>query len=131
MLAERRYPSRRDGTLPAGRWASSVEARSRMRAIVGSKIRKIVVACDAGMGSSVMLASQLSARLARYSVTVTHSPINSIPSDADLVLCQQRLVDRARHAAHGVVVLGFQMFLGDPLFLHVEEAIKSGAEIRD
>jgi PTS system mannitol-specific IIB component len=102
-----------------------------MRAIVGSKIRKIVVACDAGMGSSVMLASQLSARLARYSVTVTHSPINSIPSDADLVLCQQRLVDRARHAAPGVVVLGFQMFLGDPLFLHVEEAIKSGAEIRD
>lgn len=102
-----------------------------MNTIDGAAVKKVVVACDAGMGSSVMLKSQLARQLGKYSVTVEHSPLNSIPADADLVLCQQGLVDRARASAPGKVVLGFQMFLGDPLFARVEAAIKDGGRLAD
>lgn len=102
-----------------------------MSEIDGAKIKKVVVACDAGMGSSVLLTSQLKRSLGKYSVDVQHAPVNSIPGDADLVLCQQTLVDRARRSAPGTVVLGFQMFLGDPVFTRVENAIKGGEPLAD
>jgi len=54
-----------------------------MANIKGSDIQKVVVACDAGMGSSVMLASQLRRQLKKHRVTVEHTPVNSIPADAD------------------------------------------------
>jgi galactose PTS system EIIB component len=100
-----------------------------MSTINGSDVRTLVVACDAGMGSSVMLAAQLAKSLKKYSVKVEHSPVNSIPDDADLVLCQQGLIERARRSAPDKVVLSFQLFLGDPLFAHVESAIKNGEPI--
>ena len=100
-----------------------------MNSINGEQIKKVVVACDAGMGSSVMLAAQLGKTLKKYSVVVVHSPVNDIPDDADLVLCQQGLLDRARRSAPDSVVLGFQMFLGDPLFDRIEAAIKDGDEL--
>jgi galactose PTS system EIIB component len=84
--------------------------------IEAAGVKKVIIACDAGMGSSVMLAAQLSSALRPYNVSVRHAPVNKIPSDADLVLCQQALVARARSSAPGTAVLGFQMFLGDPLF---------------
>jgi mannitol-specific phosphotransferase system IIBC component len=50
-----------------------------MTSINGAQVRKVVVACDAGMGSSVMLASQLRRQLEPHSVGVEHTPVNSIP----------------------------------------------------
>jgi PTS system mannitol-specific IIB component len=101
----------------------------QMSSINGSEVKKIVVACDAGMGSSVMLAAQLTKSLKKYSVSVEHSPVNSIPDDADLVLCQQGLLARARRSQPEKVILGFQMFLGDPIFAKVEAAIKDGGQL--
>ena len=40
---------------------------------------ELIVACDAGMGSSVMLASTLKKQLAKNGVTVEHSPVANIP----------------------------------------------------
>ncbi|HEX7659903.1 MAG TPA: PTS lactose transporter subunit IIB [Pseudonocardiaceae bacterium] len=100
-----------------------------MTSINGSDVRKLIIACDAGMGSSVMVAAQLAKSLKKYSVRVEHSPVNTIPADADVVLCQQGLVARARRSAPDKVVLGFQMFIGDPLFGQVEAAIRDGAEL--
>jgi mannitol-specific phosphotransferase system IIBC component len=100
-----------------------------MSTIDAAKIKKIVVACDAGMGSSVMLAAQLSSTLKPYSVSVEHSPVNQIPSDADLVVCQHTLVDRARSVAPSKAVLGFRLFLGDPVFQRLEGAIRDGASL--
>ncbi|PRY02249.1 PTS lactose transporter subunit IIB [Allonocardiopsis opalescens] len=102
-----------------------------MTQISGSAVKKLIVACDAGMGSSVMLTSQLAKKLSGYGVEVSHTAVDRIPGDADLVLCQQSLVSRARRAAPGTVVLGFQMFLGDPVFTKVENAIKSGGTLAD
>ena len=101
-----------------------------MPSINGSDIKHIIVACDAGMGSSVLLTSQLSKQLGPHGVEVTHSPVGELDNDkADLVLCHQGLVDRARNAAPETVVLPFQMFMGDPLFAQVEAAIKNGSQL--
>ncbi|TDQ54960.1 PTS lactose transporter subunit IIB [Actinorugispora endophytica] len=102
-----------------------------MSSINGSDIKKVIVACDAGMGSSVLLTSQLSKTLAPYSVKVEHTPVNRIPGDADVVLCHTGLVDRARAGAPDKVVIGFQMFLGDPAFARLEQAIKAGETLAD
>lgn len=100
-----------------------------MATINGKDIHKLVVACDAGMGSSVMLASQLRKQLKKFSVTVEHTPVNSIPGDADVVLTHNGLAARARVAAPGKVVVPFQVFLGDPAVTAVVRAIESGGEV--
>src|SRR5690625_3003177 len=102
-----------------------------MTSINGSDVRKVVVACDAGMGSSVLLTSQLSSTLQPHGVTVVHAPVGRIPDDADLVLCHTALAARARSAKPETAVVEFQMFLGDPAFARVEQAIKSGESIGD
>jgi galactose PTS system EIIB component len=88
------------------------------------------VACEAGMGSSVLLTSQLSAKLKPHGVQVTHSPVNRLTDDtADVVMCHQGLVDRARQAAPGTVVVPFKLFMGDPAFAAVEAAIRDGGSV--
>jgi len=98
--------------------------------IIGSDVRTVVVACDAGMGSSVMLASQMRTRLKPYGVTVEHVAIADIPTGARLVLTHADLAERARMTVPHAVVVEFQMFLGDPAFDRLEQAIKEGSEIR-
>jgi len=100
-----------------------------MATIDGSSIKKLIVACDAGMGSSVMLASTLKKQLAKSGVTVEHSPVASIPTDADLVVTQSSLAERARGVVPGVPVVPFQLFLGDPAVAKVVKAIQNGETV--
>ena len=100
-----------------------------MATIDGSSIKKLIVACDAGMGSSVMLASTLKKQLAKNGVTVEHSPVANIPSDADVVVTQTNLADRARGVVPDVPVIPFQLFLGDPKVAALVKAIQNGTTI--
>ena len=100
-----------------------------MATIDGSSIKKLIVACDAGMGSSVMLASTLKKQLAKNGVTVEHSPVANIPSDADVVVTQSGLADRARGVVPGVPVIAFMLFLGDPKIAALVKAIHNGDTI--
>ena len=100
-----------------------------MATIDGSSIKKLIVACDAGMGSSVMLASTLKKQLAKNGVTVEHSPVASIPIDADVVVTQTNLAERARGVVPGVPVIPFQLFLGDPKVAALVKAIQNGTTI--
>jgi len=100
-----------------------------MTTINGSDVHKLVVACDAGMGSSVMLASTLRNQLKKNNVTVEHTPVNSIPDDADLVVVHAGLADRARGVVPGKPVIAFQVFLGDPAVARAVDAIKNGKDI--
>ncbi len=95
----------------------------------GKDVRKLIVACDAGMGSSVMLASQLRKQLKKSDVTVEHTPVNSIPADADVVVCHEGLAARAKAGAHGKPIVTFQVFLGDPAVTKLVAAIKNGGEV--
>jgi len=100
-----------------------------MSTINGSNVHKLVVACDAGMGSSVMLASTLRSQLKKQNVTVEHSPVNSIPDDADVIVCHAGLAERARGIAGDKPIIPFQVFLGDPAVTKVVNAIKNGDDI--
>jgi mannitol-specific phosphotransferase system IIBC component len=100
-----------------------------MATIDGSSIKKLIVACDAGMGSSVMLASTLKKQLAKSGVTVEHSPVAHIPADADVVVTQAGLADRARHTVPDVPVVPFQLFMGDPNVAKIVKAIQNGETV--
>lgn len=100
-----------------------------MTTIDSKDIRKIIVACDAGMGSSVMLASTLRKQLKGTGVEVEHTPVNDIPADADVVLCHVGLAARARAGAPGKVLLSFQIFLGDPVVTNLVSTIKKGGTV--
>jgi len=66
-------------------------------------VQHIVVACDAGMGSSAMGASLLRKKVekAGLPITVVNKAINNLDESADLVITHKDLTDRAkRHAPH-------------------------------
>jgi mannitol-specific phosphotransferase system IIBC component len=100
-----------------------------MSTVSASSIKKVVVACDAGMGSSVMLAGHLKRQLKNHGVTVDHAPVSAIPADADLILTNLGLAERVRASAPGKPVVAFQIFLGDPAVEKVVKAIKEGGAI--
>jgi mannitol-specific phosphotransferase system IIBC component len=101
-----------------------------MASINGKDVHKLVVACDAGMGSSVMLASTLRKQLKKYAVTVEHSPVDHIPGDADVIVCHAGLAARARvTAGPGKVIVPFQVFIGDPAVAGVVAAVKDGGVV--
>ena len=61
-------------------------------------INKIVFACDAGMGSSAMGATKFRNRIKNFAsnITVINSSVDTIPSDADIVVSHKKLEERAR-----------------------------------
>ena len=81
----------------------------------GEVIRKIVFACDAGMGSSALGATRFKARLMKaglQDIKCTNCAVGDIPADASLVICQRELADRA--ALSGKEVMAITNFLSDP-----------------
>lgn len=86
-------------------------------------VRKIVFACDAGMGSSAMGASVLRKKLqaAGSDVTVTNKAISDIPPDADIVVTQSTLTDRARLKAPNAEHISIGNFMNAPEY---EELVK-------
>jgi len=100
-----------------------------MPQVNGSDIKKVIIACDAGMGSSVMVASTMRKKLKKYDVEVGHTSVNGIPADAQVVLVHAGMADRARMVNPNAVVVPFQIFMGDPAFAKVESAIKDGGTL--
>jgi galactose PTS system EIIB component len=76
-----------------------------------------------------MVASTMRKKLKKYDVEVGHTPVNDIPGDAQVVLCHAGLADRARMVNPNAVVIPFQIFMGDPAFTKVENAIKDGGTL--
>lgn len=103
-----------------------------MTTISGSDIKMVVVACEAGMGSSVMVAKQLAKQLKAHAVTVTHAPVNQlVAANPDVVLCHRGLAERAKQAVPDVVVVPFDMFLGDPKIMSIVKAVLNGSDLSD
>lgn len=103
-----------------------------MAVVSATDIKKIVVACEAGMGSSVMVAKSLAKQLKSLGIEVSHAPVNQLAgAGADLVLCHRALSARAKAAVPENVVIPFDMFLGDPAIASVVAAIQAGGTIAD
>jgi PTS system mannitol-specific IIC component len=86
-----------------GMKASSKGAAAASASVDMASVRKIIVACDAGMGSSAMGASLLRKKVeaANLDIDVSNLAINNLPGDVDIVVTHKDLTDRARkHAAH-------------------------------
>lgn len=81
--------------------AKGIADEKKAVAVDTKDIRKIVFACDAGMGSSAMGATVLKKKLTAAGlggIEVMHSPVSSIPSDAQIVVTHQELGERAGHS---------------------------------
>ena len=79
-----------------------------------NQLRKIVFACDAGMGSSAMGATILTKKLkeAGIEIDVPHYAINDIPEDTEVVVTHQSLVNRVKDNLPNVVVFPITNFMG-------------------
>ena len=99
--------------------------------IEASKVDKVIFACEAGMGSSIMGVSALKKKLkqAGLEVAVVHSPVRSLPTDARVVVTHRGLAELARQRAPGAVVIAFSQFLNDPVLDRLVESLKAGAEV--
>ncbi|WP_110954691.1 PTS mannitol transporter subunit IICB [Anaerosinus massiliensis] len=104
------------------------QASAKMQALKGTKVQesaataavnvnKVVFACDAGMGSSAMGASILRKKFKEAgleSITVINTAINEIPADADIVVTQKTLTDRARERVPQAEHISIENFLNSP-----------------
>lgn len=90
-----------------------------------SEVKKIVFACDAGMGSSAMGATKFRNRIKakRPDITVTNTSVDNIPSDCDIAVVQHTLADRAKKSAPQAQLITIGNFLADPaldaLYVHL------------
>ncbi|QKJ86094.1 PTS mannitol transporter subunit IICB [Paramixta manurensis] len=96
----------------------------------GRVINKIIVACDAGMGSSAMGASVLKNKLrkAMIDVQVANTKIEEIPGDADLVITHVQLVDRAKklHSDKDMIFMPITNFIEGKQYDDIINFIKNG-----
>ncbi|PKG21570.1 PTS mannitol-specific transporter subunit IIBC [Niallia nealsonii] len=87
-------------------------------------IKKIIFACDAGMGSSAMGASILKRKVqqAGLDILVSNTSINNLPVDADIVITHKDLTDRAKDKLPYAIHISVENFLNSPKYeelLHV------------
>lgn len=93
---------------------------------VSGTIKKIVVACDAGMGSSAMGASKLRKKVqdAGLNIKVINYAINDIPDDADIIITHKNLTDRAKAKAPNKKHISIDNFIATPVYDELVEELK-------
>lgn len=100
-----------------------------MGQLPGANIRKIIVACDAGMGSSAMGASILKSKLrkAMIDVEVNNAKIEDIPKDVDLVVTHTQLFDRAKklHDNGRIIFMSLNNFMEGGQYDSIVEYVKN------
>ncbi len=96
---------------------------------VAASVNKIIVACDAGMGSSAMGASMLRKKVqeAGLDISVTNLAINNLPQDVDIVITHKDLTDRARKHAPNAYHMSLTNFLDNEMYNNLVSELQSGA----
>ena len=115
-----------------------MKAQSKGQAVAGSPVagdamsvdlnhvRKIIVACDAGMGSSAMGAGVLRKKVqdaGLSNISVTNTAINSLPGDVDLVITHRDLTERAMRQAPQAQHISLNNFLDSALYSNLTERL--------
>ena len=80
-------------------------------------VKKIVFACDAGMGSSAMGATMLRNKLKGAGIediTVVHAPVSEVPKDCQIIVTHHELSARAATDNPGVRIIPIKNFMGAP-----------------
>mgnify|MGYP003962318941 FL=1 len=100
--------------------------------ILASEVSTVILACEAGMGSSLMSVNSLKKKLKKAKVTsvkVIHKPARDVPADAQVVIVHKGLAKVVRSKVPDAVVVTFNHFLNDPAFDKLVQAFVDGSEI--
>ena len=92
-------------------------AASAGASVSAKDVRKIVFACDAGMGSSAMGATMVRNKLKDAGITdieVIHFPVGEIPGDCQIVVTHHELSGRAAQRAPQARIIPIKNFMGAP-----------------
>jgi PTS system mannitol-specific IIC component len=94
------------------------------------EIKKIIFACDAGMGSSAMGATKFRNRVKdlRPDLIVKNTSVDNIPADCDIAVVQTTLAERARKSAPQAEVITIGNFLTDPALDALFEKLTAKSE---
>ena len=113
------------------------EAQKKMKDLKNSKankfditkdgISKIVVACDAGMGSSAMGASVLRKKVneAGLNIEVTNCSISNLTEDIDIVITHKDLTPRAKTVVSQPLHLSIDNFMNGSFYDELVEKLKN------
>ena len=125
-----RRSAKEDDVLPENRFKPKYKVDAE-RAAAAAKIAHIVFACDAGMGSSALGATRFRKRVESLGLglKIDNSSVNSIPADADVVVCQQGLASRAKGNAPSVRIVAINNFLEDPALDALYEELASRKDV--
>ncbi|WP_159655527.1 PTS mannitol transporter subunit IICBA [Vibrio atypicus] len=98
--------------------SSSVANNPNKGKIDLANVKSIIVACDAGMGSSAMGASMLRKKVqsAGLNIDVNNLAINSLTESADIVITHKDLTDRARKHAPNAQHISLTNFLDSEMY---------------
>lgn len=107
------------GATATGTAATGTETDAGVPAAVTEPIRKIVFACDAGMGSSAMGASVLRSKIKKAGiegVEVTNKAIANLDGTEDLIVTHKDLTDRARLQNGSATHVSVENFMNSPKY---------------
>lgn len=96
--------------------------------VSGQKVKKIVFACDAGMGSSAMGASVLRKKLKQAGldhIEVVHASVSEIPTDSQIVVTHEELKERAKTSHPNAQLVLITNFMNAPQYDELVEQLKN------
>jgi mannitol-specific phosphotransferase system IIBC component len=101
--------------------------------IPAGEVSLVIVACEAGMGSSLMCVNALKKKLkaAAVQVNVVHKPARQVPADAKVVVVHKGLADTVRKIAPNAVVIAFNQFMNDPAFDALVSELAAKGDVKE
>ena len=96
-----------------------------------SKVTRIAYACDAGIGSSAMGATVLQKKCKAAGlddVTVFHIAIENLPTECQVVVTQELLLDRVKDVQKDAYCIAVTDFINAPQYDELIEKIKQARE---
>ena len=102
------------------------------KSINASEAKTIILACEAGMGSSLMSVNSLKKKLKKAGVKdvkVIHSAARALSDDAKLIIVHKGLAKMVASKVPNAVVVSFSQFLNDPVFDEIVQAFVNSSDI--
>ncbi len=101
-----------------------------LNSISTEEVSKIIVACDAGMGSSAVGASLLRKKLknAGIDIFVENRAINNLTEDVDIVITHSDLTSRAKTLVTSPIHLSVDNFINEKFYENLVRKLKNNIE---
>ncbi len=100
--------------------------------IEAKDIEEIVVACEAGIGSSLMTVNAMKKKLQAAklnNIKIYHKAVTNLDPKTKFIICHEGVKKSVKSRAPEAVVVSFKFFFNDPLFDKLVADIKDGKEI--